>query len=346
MAVEVLHAGLSTTVQDRGRHGLYSLGMPPSGAMDDFSSRVANLLVGNDEAAAVLELTYMGPRLGFFDDAVVAVTGADMAPMVDGSARPAWEAFAIGAGETLGFDHLRDGARCYVAVAGGFDVPEVLGSRSTFARVSLGGHEGRALLKGDVLACASSPARPNGPAGTRLDEAERPRFPRELEVRIVLGLYSHRLTDASLAGFLETDWTVTPNADRVGYRYRGIELEFVERDEAPFGVGASPWNTCSLNYPCGVIQLPGGVEPIVLMKDGVTGGNYASVGTVITADLERVAQSQTHETTRFVSVSLDVALAARADRRQRLSRIRDTLRARRSAPPIRRNATGSSARVS
>jgi allophanate hydrolase subunit 2 len=118
---------------------------------------------------------------------------------------------------------------------------------------------------------------------------------------------------------------VTPNADRVGYRYRGIELEFLQRDEAPFGVGSSPWNTCSLNYPCGVIQLPGGVEPIVLMKDGVTGGNYASVGTVITADLDRVAQSKTHETTRFVSVSLDEALEARAARRRRLSRVRNRL---------------------
>ncbi|MEA2178654.1 MAG: hypothetical protein QOG77_1951, partial [Solirubrobacteraceae bacterium] len=275
MAIEVLHPGLSTTVQDLGRDGLYSLGVPPSGAMDDFSSRVANLLVGNDEGAAVLELTYMGPRLGFRDDAIVAVTGADMPSKVDDSARPAWEAFAVKAGETLSFDHLRGGARCYVAVAGGFDVPEVLGSRSTFARVSLGGHEGRALAKGDVLACRAAPRRPDAPVGARLDDRDRPRFAPELEVRIVLGLYSHRLTPESLAGFLETDWTVTPNADRVGYRYRGIELRFVERDEAPFGVGSSPWNTCSLNYPCGVIQLPGGVEPIVLMKDGVTGGNYA-----------------------------------------------------------------------
>jgi biotin-dependent carboxylase-like uncharacterized protein len=327
MAVEVLHGGLWTTVQDRGRHGLYSLGVPPSGAMDDFSCRVANLLVGNDEGAAVLELTYMGPRLGFRDDSIVAVTGADMPPKVDGSVRPAWEAFEVRAGETLGFDHLRDGARCYVAVAGGFAVPEVLGSRSTFARVSLGGHNGRALATGDVLAFGASPRRTVRLVGARLDDADRPRFSRELEVRIVLGLYSHRLTEDSLAGFLETDWTVTPNADRVGYRYRGIELEFVERDEPPFGVGSSPWNTCSLNYPCGVIQLPGGVEPIVLMKDGVTGGNYASAGTVISADLDRVAQSKTHEKTRFVSVSLDEALEARAARRRRLSGIRDRLAA-------------------
>jgi biotin-dependent carboxylase-like uncharacterized protein len=327
MAVEVMHPGLSTTVQDQGRHGLYSLGVPQSGAMDGFSSRVANLLVGNDEHAAVLELTYMGPRLGFRDDAVIAVTGADMPPLVDGSSRPAWQAFGVKSGETLTFGHLRGGARSYVAVAGGFDVPEVLGSRSTFARVSLGGHEGRALAKGDVLACGDLPPRRNGLIRAHVGDADRPRFPHEVEVRIVLGLQSHRLTEDSLAGFLETDWTVTPDADRVGYRYRGIGLEFVERAEPPFGVGSSPWNTCSLNYPCGVIQLPGGVEPIVLMKDGVTGGNYASVGTVITADLDRVGQSKTHEKTRFVAVSLDAALEARAVRRERLARIRQTLHA-------------------
>jgi biotin-dependent carboxylase-like uncharacterized protein len=328
MAVEVLHPGLSTTVQDGGRHGLYSLGVPPSGAMDDFSARVANLLVGNDEGAAVLELTYMGPRLAFRDEAVVAVTGADMAPLLDGAERAPWEAFAVGEGATLTFGHLRAGARAYLAVAGGFDVPEVLGSRSTFARVALGGHEGRALAKGDVLPVAAAPARSAARVGVRLPEAERPGFPAELEVRIVLGLYSHRLTPESLAGFLETDWTVTPNADRVGYRYQGIALEFVERAEAPFGVGESPWNTCSLNYPCGVIQLPGGVEPIVLMKDGVTGGNYASAGTVISADLDRVAQSKTHERTRFRPVSLEDALGARRERARRLHRVRERLAAR------------------
>jgi len=325
MPVEVLHPGLLTTVQDGGRHGLYSLGVPPSGAMDDFSFRVANLLVGNDEGAAALETTYMGPKLAFGEDRVVAVCGADMRPRVDGDERPAWEAFAVEAGQVLSFDHLRAGARCYVAISGGVDVPEVLGSRSTFARVSLGGHEGRALAKGDVVACGAANGASRARIGARLDEAERPVFGKEVEIRIVLGLYSHRLTADSLAAFLETDWVVTPNADRVGYRYRGVELQFVERDEAPFGVGSSPWNTCSLNYPCGVIQLPGGVEPIVLMKDGVTGGNYASAGTVITADLDRVAQSKTHEKTRFVPVGIDEALDARTVRREKLLRIREAL---------------------
>jgi len=327
MVLEVLDGGLSTTVQDCGRHGLYRLGIPPSGAMDDFSARVANLLVGNDESAAVLETTYMGPRLAFRDDGVVAITGANMPPRLNGSPRPSWEAFRVKAGDTLSFDYIRDGARCYLAIAGGIAVPEVLGSRSTFARVRLGGHEGRALTKGDVLSCGPSLSSTNRWTGASVEDGDRPEYPRQLEIRIVVGLYNHRVTDESMKAFCETEWTVTPNADRVGYRYRGIELKFVHRDKPPFGVGDSPWNTCALNYPCGVLQLPGGVEPIVLMRDGVTGGNYASLGTVITADIDAVAQSKAHETTRFVPVSLEQALEARAVRRRWLTRIRESLEA-------------------
>jgi biotin-dependent carboxylase-like uncharacterized protein len=325
MTIDVLYGGLLTTVQDRGRHGLYNLGVPPSGAMDDFSFRVANLLVSNREGAAALETTYLGPRLRFREKRIVAVTGAEMPPTVDGRPRPTWESFEVEAGETLAFDRLRAGARSYIAVAGGIDVPEVLGSRSTYARVSLGGYDGRALRDGDQLPLGEPSAVRTGGVAVRLEQRYRPTLSRETEVRIIEGLYSHRLTENSLRAFFEADWIVTTDADRVGYRYRGVQLEFVPRDEVPFGVGGAPWNTCSLNYPFGVVQIPGGVEPIVLMKDGVTGGNYASVGTVISADLDRVAQSKTHDKTRFCSVSLEAALRARLERRRRLSEIRASL---------------------
>jgi biotin-dependent carboxylase-like uncharacterized protein len=322
MPIEVLHGGLMTTVQDAGRYGFYNLGFPPSGAMDDFSFRVGNLLVGNPEDAAALEATYMGPQLGFLDDRIVALTGADMPPKLDGEPCPSWEAFEVKAGQVLTFGHLRSGARTYVAVSGGIDVPVALGSRSTYARVSLGGYEGRSLRQGDVVPLGLAPAVNGRQVGARLDERHRPAFSKEIEVRIIVGIYSHRITAKSLGEFLEAEWTITTDADRVGYRYRAIELEFVPRDEIPFGAGTAPWNTCSLNYPFGVIQIPGGVEPIVLMRDGVTGGNYASVGTVITADLDRVAQSKSHEKTFFRSVELDEALDARAERGRRLAAIR------------------------
>ena len=131
--IGVVEGGIATTVQDAGRFGLYHLGMPPSGALDDFSFRVANLLVGNSETAAVLEATFNGPTLEFPHDTVIAVAGAELPPKLDGEEMPTWTALAVKAGQLLTFDFLRSGARAYIAVAGGIDVPIVLGSRSTYA---------------------------------------------------------------------------------------------------------------------------------------------------------------------------------------------------------------------
>ena len=232
--ITVAKPGLSTTVQDSGRAGYYDVGIPPSGALDLFSLTAANLLVGNAEGAAGLELAYLGPELRFERDAVVAVAGAELAPKVDGDERPLWEAFEVPAGATLSFAHLRGGARAYVAVAGGIDVPELLGSRSTYALGSLGGVEGRPLAAGDALGV--------GPAGTpskaSVPEALRPSFSTELEIRVVMGLYDHLLTDDGRRTFAETTWTLTPTADRVGFRYKGEKLEMLEREQ-PFGAGSS-----------------------------------------------------------------------------------------------------------
>src|SRR5579875_1576963 len=133
MAIEVIKPGLATTVQDLGRPGYYHLGIPLSGGMDRYALRAANLLVGNDEGAAVLEAVFLGPELRFTQAALVAVTGADLPPKLDGVAQPGWTAFAVQAGQVLSFDFLRRGARAYIGVSGGIDVPVVLGSRSTYA---------------------------------------------------------------------------------------------------------------------------------------------------------------------------------------------------------------------
>jgi biotin-dependent carboxylase-like uncharacterized protein len=320
--ITVVKPGLSTTVQDLGRVGYYDVGIPPSGALDAFSLSAANLLVGNDEGAAGLELAYMGPVLEFGSDAVVAVCGAELAPKVDGDERPLWEAFEVPAGATLSFAHLRGGARAYVAVAGGVDVPELLGSRSTYALGSLGGHEGRPLAAGDTLPVGSATGRR---ASAAVPEALRPTFSTELEIRVVMGLYDHLLTDDGRRTFAETTWTLTPTADRVGFRYKGAKLELLEREQ-PFGAGSDPSNIVDAPYPIGSIQIPGGVEPIVLHRDAVSGGGYAMIATVISADMDTVAQSAPGSKTRFVAVDLEAALAARAERGSRLERLTAALR--------------------
>lgn len=322
--IKVLDGGVSTTVQDAGRFGLYHLGIPPSGALDGFSFRVANLLVGNPEEAAVLEATYNGPKLEFTADALVAVTGAELPPRVDGEERPAWEAFEVKAGQVLSFGYIGGGARAYIAVAGGIDVPVRLGSRSTYALAGIGGYEGRALRAGDELETGPAPNGARRRAGVCVPDEHRPRFAKETELRVIMGLCSYRLTEAGRRALLETSWVVSPAADRVGYRYRGAELEFVER-EPPFGSGSDPSNVVDVGYPVGSIQVPGGIEPIVLLNDAVTGGGYATIGTVISADLDRLAQTKTHEKARFVEVDLEQAISARSERRARLNAVREVL---------------------
>ena len=323
MAIRVKSPGLLTTVQDTGRFGEYAIGMPPSGAMDVFSYQVGNYLVGNEDGAAGLEITYFGPELEFTEDAVIAVTGAEMPPKINGAEAPTWETLQVREGDVLSFDYLKNGARSYLAVAGGIDVPVFMHSRSTYTLIGLGGHEGRALKEGDELGLGG--AR-NGEAqvGKRVGDGHIPRYTKETELRVIIGLASYRLTQESMQEFLHVEWTVTPDADRVGYRYRGGELGFVEREQ-PAGAGSDPANVVDFGYPIGSIQVPGGVEPIVLMNDAVTGGGYATIGTVISADRDRLAQSKTNDKTRFRSVELEEALAAREDRRKKLAEIKDSL---------------------
>lgn len=323
MALEVLKPGLSTTVQDGGRPGYYHLGIPLSGALDQQSFLAANLLVGNDGNAAALECTLLGPELAFRDGAVVAVTGAELAPRLNGDPRPANESFPVAKGDVLSFGFVKGGARAYLAVAGGVDVPVVLGSRSTYGLGAFGGFSGRALKAGDVLPIGR--ARPGARGGRRLPDELRPPLRKEVELRVVPGLYYHRLTEQAAKDFFEDVWSVAPEADRIGYRYRhGRALQWRPRKQ-PFGAGSDPSNIVDAGYPFGSIQVPGGLEPIVLHRDAVSGGGYAMIGTVISADMDCIAQMQPNNRARFVSVDMEAALSARAEYRARLDRVRAAL---------------------
>lgn len=320
MAIEILDAGLASGVQDRGRPGYYNVGIPPSGAVDLGSALAANLLVGNSKDASVIEAAYMGPKLRFTAPAVIAVTGALFPMTINGQAAPQWESIAVDAGDELAFGYLEKGARVYIAVAGGVDVPKVLGSRSTYSLGGFGGFEGRTLRSGDVLPIGPGAGRP----GLVVPEHLRPRLGREVDVRVMVGLYDYRLTDSGLATLLDSTWILTPVADRIGFRYSGPALEWKERVQ-PFGAGSDPSNIVDAGYPLGSIQVPGGVEPIILHRDAVSGGGYAMVATVISADMDVVGQCSPGARTRFRPVSLDEALAARTATRQRELELRKAL---------------------
>lgn len=321
--IKVLKPGLATSIQDLGREGYYHLGIPPSGAMDSYALRAANLLVGNTPGAAALECTLLGPELHFTEDALVALSGARMTPRLDGAEMPLDEAFSVRAGQVLKFDYLKAGARGYLAVAGGFAVPEVLGSRSTYTLGGLGGFQGRRLAAGDELT-VGSPAT-GAKAGIRLPVDLVPACGGEVTLRVVPGLYHHRLTADAAEAFFADTWTVASEADRIGYRFKGGRpLQFTPREQ-PFGAGSDPSNIVDSCYPIGSIQVPAGLEPIVLHRDAVSGGGYAMIGTVISSDLDLIGQLQPNQKARFVAVTLEDALAARRVYKERLQRLEQLL---------------------
>lgn len=320
--INVLDGGFSTTVQDLGRYGHYHIGMPPAGAMDQYAHRVANYLVGNDEDAATLEITYAGPDLEFGTDAVVTVTGADMSPILNGDPMPTWTAVRVEAGDELSLEFATEGVRSYLAVAGGIDVPTIMRSRSTYTLIGIGGHEGRTLEAGDELPVGSTNA--SNRVGNAVDDEYVPTYGENDTIRVVMGLCDYRLTVEGKEELLGTAWTVSDEADRVGCRLTGPDIKgMFEEREQPFGAGTDQTNVVDLGYPVGSIQMAG--QPIILMRDAVTGGGYATVGTVISVDRDVLAQARTHRSIEFEPVDVDAALTARERQRERLASIRSSL---------------------
>jgi biotin-dependent carboxylase-like uncharacterized protein len=321
--IEVHDPGFSTTVQDTGRFGHYHIGVPPSGAMDQFAHKVANYLVGNDVTAATLEMTYQGCTVAFDEDVVVAVTGADMSPTLNGEPAPTWTAFQVEANDELSFEFATEGTRSYLAVAGGFDVPPIMESQSTYTLIGIGGYEGRQLEEGDTLTVGEASDRTEV-VDTEIAEEHVPSYGDEGPIRVVMGLCDYRLTEDGEEEFLEAEWTVSDEADRVGYRFDGPDIESMfEEREQPFGAGPDPTNVVDLGYPIGSIQMAG--QPIVVMRDAVTGGGYATIGTVISPDRNRLAQRQTHNSVQFQSIGVEEALEVRSERDTTLDEIQETL---------------------
>jgi biotin-dependent carboxylase-like uncharacterized protein len=320
--MRILDGGLVTTVQDTGRYGHYHIGMPPSGAMDQFAHKVANWLVGNNESDATLEMMYMGADVEFEEDTVFAITGADMDPSLNDEEVPLWTAVQAEAGDTLAFEFATEGTRAYLAVAGGIDIEPVMGSRSTYTLIGIGGHEGRSLEEGDTLPVGTS-SNAGEMIGASIDEDSQPDYATS-EINVVMGLCAYRLTDDGRDRFINAEWKISDEADRVGYRFNGPDItDMFEKREQPFGAGPDVTNVVDLGYPVGSIQMAG--QPIILMRDAVTGGGYTTVGTVVSPDRDLLSQCRTHNTINFNAVGIDEALAMRREQDQRLNQIRTSL---------------------
>ncbi len=311
MTVRVLAPGLQATVQDAGRHGFRHLGVGSAGALDPYSHAVANLLVGNRVDAPVLEAALAGPSLRFERAARIALCGATVDARVGGLAVPGWRPVDLPAGSELRVGRCREGARLYLAIAGGWSVPNLLGSGSTDLRGGFGGMRGRALVAGDVLPVsrtAGPPCETMRIARWWIDPSPDLAFGASTTVRVLPGHDATAPRDALYA----TSWRVAAASDRQGLRLDGPALVL----EPPASTGRA-----SEPVAPGTVQLPAGGQPIVLLGDAQTHGGYPRIGHAIASDLPRLAQLRPGDTVRFSPCTPAEALRLRREQASRLARI-------------------------
>jgi antagonist of KipI len=319
-ALEVIQPGAFTTVQDLGRYGYQKYGVSISGAMDRFALRVGNLLAGNEEGEAAIEATMIGPKLKALGGMRAALTGADLSPELDGNPVPLWRPFDVPEGSILSFGTPKSGCRAYLAVSGGIDFPVVMGSRSIHTRSHLGG-DGRALAKGDVVKAKGagfrsqeSGTRIQEPGPCRLPEGLVPVYGRQWKVRVVLGPQDDYFTRKGMETFLNSEYEITPQADRMGYRLKGPRIE--HKDGPDILTDATP---------PGSIQVPGDGMPIILLADGQTTGGYSKIATVVSVDQDLLAQARPGDRVRFARVTILEAYRFFREREENIRRIKEAL---------------------
>ena len=292
-ALRVITPGLLTTIQDQGRPHAISSGVPPGGAMDRFAYFAANLLVWNDPSAATLECTMTGPRLVAERACVVAITGADLAPRINGQEAPMWTSIMLAEADELAFDGRRLGARAYVAVTGGIVGDRWLGSMSTNLMVGRGGMHGRALVAGDVIAAGEPLAEP--PPGATLEDALRPDYA-DHALHAIPGPHPRE----ALFG---AAFRVSTDSNRMGYRLDGDPIEAPDAEILSFALVA------------GTVQVPPDGRPILLMADHQTAGGYPVAAVVVSASMPAAAQLAPGDEVRFAEISIERALEMRAAQR-------------------------------
>ena len=311
-SIEVISSGLLTTVQDLGRRGYQRYGIPVCGALDPVSLRIANILVGNPEGEAGLEITALGPTVGFTSDSVFAVVGANFRPEVDGREVRTWESVKVSAGSVLSIGTASDGLRAYLAVAGGIDVPLVMNSRSTDLKGEFGGFDGRALRDGDSLSVGHSPHVSDWPeTSLPVGISRQPTYGQEFEIRVVLGPQDGEFTESGVNAMLTSEYTVSADSDRMGYRLEGTDI--AHRDGA---------DIVSDGSALGSIQVPGSGQPIILLADRGTTGGYTKIATVIGPDIGLLTQAMPGAKLHFSAVSVEEAHQLLRDQEEMIREIK------------------------
>lgn len=307
--LEVLEGGLETTVQDyQGREGYLQWGIPQSGPMDRNSFRLGNQLLGNLETAAGLEIQFIGPRLKFCREAIIAITGADNRPQINQKSISLWKPLQVQPGDILSFGYAEKGARSYIHFAGGLDIPTVMGSRSTFLQAKLGGFKGRKIEPGDILSAFPAALPAEQLLSRHLPKTSIPKFSHRWEIDVLLGPHDDWLTSEDIQRFFSTEWRVSSKSNRVGYRLEGPDFQFSysARHKVPEN-GEHPSNKIDYGCPLGAILFCG-QTPTILMMDGPSLTGYMTPFTVVTSSLWKVGQGRPGDRLTFRLIDLNQAL--------------------------------------
>lgn len=324
--IKVLKPGLLSSIQDLGRTGYQKFGVIASGAMDPFSHRMANLLSGNEENDPALEITMMGPTLTFEEDTLISICGGDLSPSINGQPIRTWRSVFVKKGSELKFGGCQKGCRAYLAVSGGFAVPEVMNSKSTYLRAGIGGFKGRALKAGDVLETGKpslqSLKMKDYLSKQLLDKAFvendwgiAPKLIPETvgnpEIRITRGRQFDLFTYESRIQLFNHAFEVTAQSDRMGYRLKGPALALSEHAEQI---------SEAVNF--GSIQVPPDGNPIVLLADRQTTGGYPKIGQIAAVDLPLLAQAKPGDALRFAEISNEQAQQLLIKREMKLKELK------------------------
>ncbi|WP_449598821.1 5-oxoprolinase subunit C family protein [Niallia sp. Marseille-Q9988] len=330
MTITVVSSGMLSSIQDLGRNGFQKHGVIVSGAMDTYSLRMGNLIVGNKEGEAGLEITLLGPTLTFEKDALIAITGGDLSPEIEGKQVPLWRPVLVKRGSVLRFGKIKSGCRAYLTIAGGFAIPKVMNSKSTYLRAGLGGYHGRALKAGDKIETNSiSDYSLNLYNKLKKKDTDQPfittrwfvdfnkfiTLSNEHTIRFITGSHFSMCSTNSQKNFYAGKFTVTPQSDRMGYRLSGPEIKLDEKFEL-----------LSEAVTVGTIQLPPDGHPIILLADRQTTGGYPKIAQVISVDLSLVAQMKIGEEIYFQEISLEGAEALFIEREQRIRELEKFLK--------------------
>lgn len=296
--IKILDAGLLTTVQDLGRYGFQRYGVSASGVMDEYSAKIANKLVGNKVGEAVLETTLKGVQIEFLQNTVVAITGGNCDVTLNGTKIELWQSYLVNRGDILKMGICRSGLRNYLAFAGGIDVPIIMNSKSTNLKAKVGGFNGRKLMTGDILSVGVGSLE----APLTLNKHYIPTYSKDIKVGVILGQQDDHFTEAGIKTFLNENYTVTQESDRMGIRLSSVSGATIE-----YKNGA---DIISDGITFGAIQVPGSGQPIVMMADRQTTGGYTKIGNVISSDLAKLAQATPGTKVKFVEYTLEQAVQA------------------------------------